>query len=145
MSRLRPPLVLVAAAACGAALACGPRPMPPAGYAAADVRAFVTQHRAELESEIAIGSGPGLYDLSTLAGCQDVPEVGRTLHKQYREIFDSETTSDAKVAERMVDILGHTRELRCLGLDLSRQSEFSAGRRHIGPGRSHLSVLRQAR
>ena len=144
MLRLRPLLVPLAAAACGAALACGPRPMP-AGYAADDVRAFVTRHRAELESEIAIGSGPGLYDLSTLAGCQDVPEVGRTLHKQYREIFDSETTSDAKVAERMVDILGHTRELRCLGLDLSRQSEFSAGRRHIGPGRSHLSVLRQAR
>jgi hypothetical protein len=114
----------------------------PAGYAGDDVRTFVSQHRAELQDEIAIGSGPGLYDLSIVAGCQDVPEVGRRLHKGYHEIFAPETVSDAEVAERVVGILSGTRELRCLGLDLSRQSELSAGRRYIGPRRSQVSTRR---
>jgi len=131
-------------AACAVGLACGPRALP-AGYAGGDVRAFVSQHRAELQHEIAIGSGPGLYELSIVAGCQDVPEVGRRLHKSYREIFAPETLSDEDVAERVVAVLSRTRELRCLDLDLSGQREFAAGRRHIEPGRNHLSVLRRAR
>src|SRR5688572_17469067 len=99
MYGLRP--LLVAAAACAAALACGPRPMP-AGYAGADARAFVSQHRSELQDEIAVGSGPRLYDLSIVAGCQNVPEVGRRLHKRYRAIFAPESVSDAEVADRVV-------------------------------------------
>jgi hypothetical protein len=117
----------------------------PAGYAGDDVRAFVSQHRAELQDEIALGSGPGLYDLSVVAGCQDVPQVGRRLHRRYGEIFAPPTVSDAEVAERVLGILSRTRELRCLNLDLSRQSELAAGRRHIGPRRSGLPVLRRAR
>lgn len=112
--------------------ACGPRP-PPAGYAKADVLAFVQQHRAALEAESKVGSGPTLYDLGIVAGCQNQPELDRRLHKDHDQIFAP--PADAEVAERVVSTLTETRELRCLHLDLSRQSESSAGLRHIGPRR----------
>jgi hypothetical protein len=126
---MRASLSVALMAAC---VACGPRLMP-AGYAKQDVLAFVQLHRAELQHEAKIGSGPHLRDLGISAGCQNQPELGRRLHKDYDQIFAP--TSDAQVAERIVSTLTKTKELRCLDLELGREREFSAGVRHIGPRR----------
>jgi hypothetical protein len=128
-------------------LACGPRPTP-AGYAGDDVRAFVSRHRSTLQSEIARGSGPRLHDLAIIANCQDVPALGRVLHRRRSTLFmPAETAatsaalpSDAEVADRVVKLLAGSPELRCLGLELNRQRDFSAGRRHIGPTRSDVTL-----
>jgi hypothetical protein len=66
---------------------CGERAAPPARFAGDDARAFVREHRAELEAEINTGSGPRIYDLAILANCQDVPALGRRLHKQRDNFF----------------------------------------------------------
>lgn len=115
------------------ALGCGPRPLP-AGYGAADARAFVREHRAEIEEEIHVGSGDALYQLAVIAGCQNLPQLNRTLRQHRAELFEPPAPSD-EVAARVVDLLAQRPELRCLDLELSRQRMFSAGRRHIGPPR----------
>jgi hypothetical protein len=153
MRRWRLPGVAIAALCW---LACGPRPMP-AGYAGDDARAFVQKHRSELQAEIATGSGPRLYDLAILANCQDVPQLGLRLHRRQEELFyqgpgDASEgrsasaapgegrgvtpVSDGEAAERVVRFMQDRRELRCLNLDLTRQRQFAAGRREIGPRRS---------
>jgi len=137
-------LVLVAVGFVAAG--CGARPMP-AGYAGDDARAFVSGNRALLQKEIRIGSGSTLYHLSVIAACQDAAELDRRLHRSYEEIFASaaegndvtraDVTND-EVAERVLAIMSENRELRCLALDLSRESELMAGRRHIGPRRPQV-------
>ena len=116
------------------AVGCGSRPVP-AGYGAADAHAYVRDHREELEEEINLGSGDALNQLSIVAGCQDLPQMGRTLHRQRAEIFGPPTASDEEVAERIVGVLAERGELRCLDLDLSQQSTLSAGRRDVLPRR----------
>ena len=72
---------------------CGPAPTPaddPAGYAGPDARAFVEKHRAELEAEIAVGSGQTIYNLAILADCQDVPQLSRRLHRRQAQLFAPE-------------------------------------------------------
>jgi hypothetical protein len=105
-----------------------------AEYVENDVRAFVRGHRVRLQEEAKIGSGSTLYDLGIRAGCQDIPELNRRLHKDYEQIF-SPPASDADVAERVVDTLAEHRELRCIDLYPPREGEFVAGRRQIGPRR----------
>lgn len=122
------------------ALACGSRPMP-AGYAGDDARAFVAKNRAELQAEIAAGSGPRIYDLAIIANCQDVPALSRGLHKHHDDFFLPEgsaapgANADAEVADRVVRFMSDRRDFRCLSLDLSRTREMAAGTRHIGPRR----------
>jgi hypothetical protein len=123
--------------------ACGPRAMP-AGYAGDDARTFVLEHRAALEQEIAIGSGPRLHDLAIVADCQDVPELGRLLHRRQTKVFGSVAATatppdDAEVAERVVRLLSEAPELRCLGLELGPRRSFAAGTRHIGPTRNDVA------
>ena len=145
---------------------CGSRPTP-AGYAGDDARDFVREHRAELQAEIDAGSGPRLYDLAVIAGCQDFPALGRRLHKQRDQLFapmeaaapgaagsgaaapgaaaPGAPPSDAEVAERVVRFMSENSrsstgtldsgELRCLDLEIGRQSMSAAGTRHIGPQR----------
>lgn len=124
--------------------ACGPRAMP-AGYAGDDARDFVRTHRTTLQQEIAIGSGPRLHDLAIVANCQDVPELGRVLHRHQADMFGSAGApatppDDAAVAERVVRLLSNSPELRCLGLELGPRRSFAAGRRHIGPTRSSVAL-----
>jgi hypothetical protein len=133
----------------GIVSACGPSP-PPARYAGDHARDFVREHRAELEAEINTGSGPRLYDLAIVANCQDVPALGRRLHKQRANLFavapaTGAPPSDEEVAERVVRFMSengtsssgtpNSGELRCLFLETGRQSELAGGRRDIGPGR----------
>jgi hypothetical protein len=117
--------------------------MPP-GYAGDDARAFVAKHRAELQAEIAAGSGPRIYDLAILANCQDVPALSRGLHRHHDDFFVREGSApsgasagvaDAEVADRLVRFMSDRRDFRCLSLDLSRSREMQAGTRHIGPRR----------
>lgn len=128
-------------ASCVVAAGCGARQTPP-GYAGADVEAFVREHRAELEREMAIGSGARMYDLAIVAGCQDIPEMNRRLHKSHEQVFTPPGVSDEQVAAEVTSILEQTEELRCLNLDTSRQRIFSAGRREIGPNRPHVLMGR---
>lgn len=123
--------VFVAAAL---AVGCGPRPMP-AGYGAADARAYVREHRAELEEQVNVGSGSAINQLSIVAGCQNLAQMNRTLNRHRAQLFGPPAATGDEVAERVVGLLAERPELRCLYLDLSRQSMFSAGTRHIGPGR----------
>lgn len=125
--------------------ACGPRATP-AGYAGDDARDFVRTHRTTLEREIAIGSGPRLHDLAIVANCQDVPALGRLLHRHRAELFRPTTApalspadADGEVAERVVRLLSESPELRCLGLELGPRRSFAAGTRHIGPTRSDVT------
>lgn len=158
MRRWRLPMVAVAASSW---LGCGPRPMP-AGYAGDDARAFVQAHRSELQTEIAAGSGPRLYELAILANCQDVPQLGRRLHERQEQLFSGgepavprasaaaredrgvaapgAAVPDGEVAERIVRFLQDSRELRCLNLDLSQESVLTAGRRQIGPRRTQTTA-----
>lgn len=116
------------------AVGCGPRPMP-AGYGGADARSYVGEHRAELEEEVNLGSGDAINQLSIVAGCQNLAQMNRTLNRHRAEVFGPPAATDEEVAERMVDLLARTPELRCLDLELTRQSMFSAGTRHVGPRR----------
>jgi len=72
--------------------------MPPAGYAGDDARAFVVQHRVELQTEIAAGSGPRIYNLAIIANCQDVPALGRRLHRHQDDFFPPESAGAAPAA-----------------------------------------------
>lgn len=122
--------------------ACGPRATP-AGYAGDDARDFVVEHRTTLEREIAIGSGPRLRDLAVVADCQDVPALGRVLHRHRADMFagtgaPATPAADAEVADRVVRLLSETPELRCLGLELGPRRSFAAGTRHIGPSRNDV-------
>ena len=120
----------VFAAAC-AVSGCGARALAPAGDGAASAHAFVTSHRAELETEIARGSGPQLYELSKIVDCQNLPELDRTLHVHLAEIFPNPPPSDVEVAERVVRLMSERRELRCRDLELGPGRPFSAGRQRV--------------
>src|SRR3954464_4723731 len=116
---------LMATALCAAAFAaigCGARGLAPASDAAQSVpagdgaqsaRDFVISHRAELEREIATGSGQQLYELSIIIHCQNLPELDLVLHKHHAEIFPSPPPSDAEVAERIVKLLRERKEPVC--------------------------------
>jgi hypothetical protein len=106
----------------------------PAGDATVATREYVVEHRAELEREIARGSGEALHQLSILADCQDLPELGRTLRKKQAEIFPVPPPSDSQVADHIVVLLREETTLVCRDLELGRQRPFAAGRRHVfGP------------
>ncbi len=114
--------------------------MPP-GYAGDDVRAFVAKHRAELQTEIAAGSGSRIYDLAIIADCQDVSALSRGLHRHHDDFFLPEggappgANADAEVADRLLRFMSERRDFRCLSLDTSRSRMMQAGTRHIGPRR----------
>jgi hypothetical protein len=89
------------------------------------------QHRPELEREIGVGSGENLYQLSIIAGCQDLPALGRELRLNRDQIFSSAGVDDAAVADRVMKLMTDHPELRCVDLELSPNRELAAGRRSI--------------
>jgi hypothetical protein len=118
---------------CALAFGCAVRAVP-AGDATVATRQYVIEHRAQLEREIEIGSGEALYQLSKLADCQDLPQLGRTLHRKHTEIFPVPPPSDPIVADRIVVLLRERSELVCLDLERGPTRPFSAGRRHVWGG-----------
>jgi hypothetical protein len=144
---------IVAGAVLGAVFAtsgCGASALSATGDGAASAHDFVTSHRAELEQEIARGSGTQLYELSKIVHCQNLPDLDRALHEHYAEIFPTPSPSDAEVAERVVRLMSDRKELRCRDLELGGERAFSAGRQRVF-GESHnwhsrigeLSVLQR--
>lgn len=111
--------------------ACGGRALPPSGDAALSARQYVIEHRAELEAEIALGSGSALRDLADVAHCQDIPELGRTLHRRRAQIFPVPPPSDSAVADQVLSIMRDEPELVCRDLELGPNRPFNAGRRHV--------------
>lgn len=118
---------------CALAFGCAVRAVP-AGDATVAARQYVIEHRAQLEREIEIGSGEGLYELSKIADCRDLPQLGRTLHKKQAEIFPVPPPSDPIVADRIVELLKERSELVCLDFELGPTRLFKAGRRHVWAG-----------
>jgi len=122
--------------------ACAVRGVP-AGDATAAARQYVLEHRAELEREIARGSGQALYELSIIADCQDLPELGRTLKRKHAEIFPVPPPTDPEVADRVVVLLRERSELVCRDLESGRMRPFSAGRHRVySLSGSHASAER---
>jgi hypothetical protein len=113
--------------ACG----CGIRGGVPAGDATVEARQYVVEHRAELERDIARGSGEAIYELSIIADCRDLPELGRTLKRKHAEIFPVPPPNDQEVADRIVSLLRERNELVCRDLERGRVRPFSAGRRQV--------------
>lgn len=132
MSRVHPLLLglLGLACACGASAVREAR----SGDATAAATRYVIEHRPELEREIRIGSGEALYELSILADCQDLPELGRSLKRKQAEIFPVPAPSDPQVADRIVDVMRRESVLRCRDLESGPNRPFAAGRRAVvGP------------
>ena len=118
------------------ACACGGSAVQdvPAGDATPAATRYVIEHRAELEREIHIGSGEALHELSILADCQDLPELGRSLRRKRAEIFPVPPPSDPEVAERIVAVMRSESTLRCRDLESGPNRPFAPGRRHVfGP------------
>src|SRR5262245_35593882 len=110
--------------------ACATRGMP-AGDATAATRQYVIEHRPELQRDIQRGTGESLYDLSIVADCQDLWQLGRTLRKKQSEIFPVPQASDTDVADRIVTLLREDSQLVCRDLELGHQRPFSAGRHRV--------------
>jgi DUF3015 family protein len=120
----------------GLACACGAGAVSeaPSGDATAAATRYVIENRPELEREIGIGSGEALYELSILADCQNLPELGRSLKRKQAEIFPVPPPSDPAVAERIVDVMRRESVLRCRDLERGRNRPFAAGRHSVvGP------------
>ena len=117
----------------GLACACGAGAVrdTPSGDATAAARKYVIEHRPELEREIHIGSGEALYELSILANCQDLPELGRSLRRKQAEIFPVPAPSDPDVADRIVDVMRRESVLRCRDLETGPNRPFAAGRHRV--------------
>jgi Protein of unknown function (DUF3015) len=114
----------------GLACACGVRGVP-AGDATVAVRQYVVAHRGQLEQDIERGSGEALYQLSLLADCQNLAELGRTLHRKHTEIFPVPPPRDPDVADRIVVLMRERPEFGCRDLELGRSRPLSAGRRRV--------------
>lgn len=120
----------------GLACACGGAAVRdvPAGDATPAATQYVIEHRPELEREIRIGSGEALHELSILAACQDLPELGRSLKRKQAEIFPVPPPSDPEVADRILDVMRRESVLRCRDLETGPNRPFAAGRRSVfGP------------
>jgi hypothetical protein len=137
------------------ACACGVRgAVPgaaPVGDATVAAQQYVVDHRVELERDIARGSGEALYELSIIADCLDLPELGRTLKRKRAEIFPvpppvdpasvpqsvpqsappSAPPSDREVADRIVALMKERSELGCRDLERGPTRPFSAGRHRV--------------
>jgi hypothetical protein len=129
MSHVRPFGLGLLGLAC--ACAAGAVREAPAGDATAAARQYVIEHRPELEREIRIGSGEALYELSILADCQDLPELGRSLKRKQAEIFPVPPPSDPEVADRIVDVMRRESVLRCRDLETGPHRPFAAGRHRV--------------
>jgi hypothetical protein len=124
--------LLCLACACGVpAVRGGVSGSAPAGDATVAARQYVVEHRAQLEREIERGSGEALSELSIIADCLDLPELGRTLKRKHAEIFPVPPPSDPEVADRIIVLLRARSELVCRDLERGPTRPFSAGRHRV--------------
>ncbi len=79
-------------------------------------KAFIETNREALSKDMARAAGETIVTLSTIAGCADAGSVGSALQSQFRTLVPGVHTSDAAVAERVVDLLRSDSTLVCLDL-----------------------------
>lgn len=79
----------------------------------ASTKAFVQTNRVALSKDIARGRGETLASLSQLAGCGSPDAVGRTLQKNFKQIFPSAQASDAQVSDAVISVLQSSQALGC--------------------------------
>jgi hypothetical protein len=80
----------------------------------ASAKAFVETNRAAIAKDIARGRGETLTSLSELAGCSGA--VGRTLQKNFKQIFPTSRVTDGQVGVRVIDVLRSDASLSCANL-----------------------------
>ena len=76
-------------------------------------KAFVETNRVALAKDIARGNGETIASLSELAGCQDSAAVGRTLQRNFKQIFPSSKTSNTQVSSAVIETLKSQKTLGC--------------------------------
>lgn len=79
----------------------------------ASAKAFVQTNRAALAKDIARGRGETLTSLAELAGCGNPDAVGRTLQKNFKQIFPTAQASDAQVTDSVMSTLKSDTTLAC--------------------------------
>ena len=83
---------------------------------AASAKAFVETNRAAIAKDIARGRGETLASLTELAGCTEANAVGRTLQKNFKQIFPTSRVTDGQVSDRVLDVLRSDAALACQNL-----------------------------
>jgi hypothetical protein len=83
------------------------------GGGSASAKAFVETNRAALSKDIARGRGETLTSLAELAGCGNADAVGRTLQKNFKQIFPTAQASDAQVSDSVMSVLRSDQALAC--------------------------------
>ena len=83
------------------------------GGGSASAKAFVQTNRAALSKDIARGHGETLTSLTELAGCGNADAVGRTLQKNFKQIFPTAQTSDTQVSDSVMSVLKSDQTLAC--------------------------------
>jgi hypothetical protein len=83
---------------------------------AASAKAFVETNRAAIAKDIARGRGETLLSLTELAGCAESGAVGRTLQKNFKQIFPTSRVTDRQVGDRVIDVLRSEGSLSCQNL-----------------------------
>lgn len=79
----------------------------------ASAKSFVQTNRAALSKDIARGRGETVTSLSELAGCGNPDAVGRTLQKNFKQIFPTAQATDVDVSESVMSVLKHDQTLAC--------------------------------
>ena len=83
------------------------------GGGSASAKAFVETNRAALSKDIARGRGETLTSLSELAGCGNADAVGKTLQKNFKQIFPTGQVSDTQVSASVMSVLRSDQTLAC--------------------------------
>ncbi len=79
-------------------------------------RAFIEGNREAFVKEMARGRGETIVALTTIAGCVDASQVGNRLQREFRRLVPDVSTSDAKVSERVIELLRNDANLACMDL-----------------------------
>ena len=77
------------------------------------VGAFVETNREVVAKDISRGQGETIATLATLGGCSDQFAVGRSLQRNFGQIFPSSTVTDQQVSSSVISLLRADKSLRC--------------------------------
>lgn len=75
--------------------------------------AFIQSNREALAKDISRGNGETIANLSALAGCDNVSQVGGVLQSQFSSIFPNAQVTDQQVSGAVISTLKAHAELSC--------------------------------
>jgi hypothetical protein len=77
---------------------------------------YVESNREAVAKDISRGSGETIADLSQLAGCSNSQEVGKSLQRNFKQIFPRPGLKDTEVSDNVVGVLRADASLQCKAL-----------------------------